>query len=683
MDRRRFVKSVGCAGTLAAATQLPAGTSCMDEMMRLSQNRPSARGMSYVVLDKDKTFAEQVKQENTIYEIRYDFDLGGEMVPILQGCVLKFEGGCLENGTIKGIGSSVLSDNQCFKEVSVIGAWNGISKLEWWCKPSILTIEDSKSTFALTNIDCTKDFQYALDADFCELHINGYYYITDTVVLKKYKRLALSGLPITYSFAYKGRDSMLSSYVFSDKNITLLRIAPDSANKYANNQISIEGGNFDVSQVDGYSANCIEVDIRENRKIWGLNIDCGINGYQTAYSPATGCGIKFLTDEGSGYATMVRIKGSIMWFGIGVHVHDALPCWITDVEINGIITNCANAIDCNTDIYINASIQPYTGFTNEAKRDVPLINIAGGRAVIGGMIWDLASKTSDKDGNLFYANDVAINIGDAQHVSVIGKIKQLGYDHRNSHVTGNVGLLREHDYTMGDKYNVVPNIAYNCFEAFTKQGGACCVTLHNSDGTQIEEGITVSNIEKVFNSTSSAAKISLDSYNREDGRYVEINLSNINLLVQYFAFTTTTSNFGFGRYSIELINNGSVVRSVANNVSPLTYGKLTIFDIHANGWFNVSDVRIRLYEIFDYISIHKVIGNILATEYDGYRPSFLPISGGTVYGKTEFKVLSIPSGSTKGRPSTEKAGEVFFDTTLGKPIWWNGTAWVDATGATV
>jgi hypothetical protein len=32
------------------------------------------------------------------------------------------------------------------------------------------------------------------------------------------------------------------------------------------------------------------------------------------------------------------------------------------------------------------------------------------------------------------------------------------------------------------------------------------------------------------------------------------------------------------------------------------------------------------------------------------------------------------------------AGLSYLDTTLnanGKPIWWNGTAWVDATGATV
>ena len=100
MDRRRFVKSVGCAGTLAAATQLPAGASCMDEMMRLSQNRPSAHGMGYVVLDKDKTFAEQVTQENTIYEIRYDVDLGGEVVPIPKGSIFDFKGGSIGNGEL-------------------------------------------------------------------------------------------------------------------------------------------------------------------------------------------------------------------------------------------------------------------------------------------------------------------------------------------------------------------------------------------------------------------------------------------------------------------------------------------------------------------------------------------------------------------------------------------------------
>jgi hypothetical protein len=46
--------------------------------------------------------------------------------------------------------------------------------------------------------------------------------------------------------------------------------------------------------------------------------------------------------------------------------------------------------------------------------------------------------------------------------------------------------------------------------------------------------------------------------------------------------------------------------------------------------------------------------------------------------------VSEKKGST--RPSFgqgTRAGYVFFDTSIGKPIWWTGTDWIDATGATV
>lgn len=50
--------------------------------------------------------------------------------------------------------------------------------------------------------------------------------------------------------------------------------------------------------------------------------------------------------------------------------------------------------------------------------------------------------------------------------------------------------------------------------------------------------------------------------------------------------------------------------------------------------------------------------------------------------------LSKRIGTTANRPTldSKQAGYPYLDTTLdadGKPIWWNGTAWVDATGATV
>ena len=44
---------------------------------------------------------------------------------------------------------------------------------------------------------------------------------------------------------------------------------------------------------------------------------------------------------------------------------------------------------------------------------------------------------------------------------------------------------------------------------------------------------------------------------------------------------------------------------------------------------------------------------------------------------------SVNSGTTAQRPVLARAGQTYFDTDLGKPIFYTGTKWVDATGADV
>lgn len=52
-------------------------------------------------------------------------------------------------------------------------------------------------------------------------------------------------------------------------------------------------------------------------------------------------------------------------------------------------------------------------------------------------------------------------------------------------------------------------------------------------------------------------------------------------------------------------------------------------------------------------------------------------------------ILALPDsndqldGTTAARPTTVPLGLMYFDTTLGIPIWWNGTVWVNASGVTV
>lgn len=50
---------------------------------------------------------------------------------------------------------------------------------------------------------------------------------------------------------------------------------------------------------------------------------------------------------------------------------------------------------------------------------------------------------------------------------------------------------------------------------------------------------------------------------------------------------------------------------------------------------------------------------------------------------SNWYVPFILSGTTANRPAWQTAGMVYFDTTLGKPIWWSGSAWVDAAGTSV
>ena len=64
-------------------------------------NAQQPNGMGYKILRKDATFASQVTDTNTIYEIRYSFTLeDDEHVTIPSGCELRFNGGSISGGVL-------------------------------------------------------------------------------------------------------------------------------------------------------------------------------------------------------------------------------------------------------------------------------------------------------------------------------------------------------------------------------------------------------------------------------------------------------------------------------------------------------------------------------------------------------------------------------------------------------
>lgn len=124
-----------------------------------SENRTPEDGMGYIVLRKDKTFAEQVTKENTIYEIRYDFDLAGETVTIPAGCVLKFEGGKLLNGDILGNNTRIEAQVvNIFDEINCSGSWlNDMCYPEWFGAKGDEVVDDTDALINSISFACANN----------------------------------------------------------------------------------------------------------------------------------------------------------------------------------------------------------------------------------------------------------------------------------------------------------------------------------------------------------------------------------------------------------------------------------------------------------------------------------------------------------------------------------------------
>lgn len=73
----------------------------------------------------------------------------------------------------------------------------------------------------------------------------------------------------------------------------------------------------------------------------------------------------------------------------------------------------------------------------------------------------------------------------------------------------------------------------------------------------------------------------------------------------------------------------------------------------------------------------------------GYYPSDVPnnlrtivaTAASNVVPYTDINANAYRTGATTARPTSIAVGHTFFDTTLSKPVYWTGSAWVDSAGA--
>ena len=191
-----------------------------------TNKQQSQSGMGRVVLEKNMVnginllIQSMFIKQNTIYVIKYDFDLNRGYVNIPTDCVLQFDGGSISNGTIIGQDSEIQAGLvKIFgTNVTLAGSWKNNGHIRWFgANPG--------------NKDNTTAIQRCLD-NFEVVEIDNATYKTDALSMTKCR--VLRGIK-----APRGETSCLS-FSFGSKVKSGITVIYNSSYPY----VEIEGVSF-------------------------------------------------------------------------------------------------------------------------------------------------------------------------------------------------------------------------------------------------------------------------------------------------------------------------------------------------------------------------------------------------------------------------------------------------------
>ena len=164
-----------------------------DDKLKFKDRVATIDSIGYFILRKDKTFAEQVTETDTIYEIRYGFDLGGESVTIPSGCVLSFVGGKIFNGTIEGNYTQIKSrGGTCFSVIAFSGTFSVEHvESEWF---GLVPDFDDATGNGTDNASALSSAVQLADKSCASLHISaGSYGLDSPITMNDMKNVSIYG----------------------------------------------------------------------------------------------------------------------------------------------------------------------------------------------------------------------------------------------------------------------------------------------------------------------------------------------------------------------------------------------------------------------------------------------------------------------------------------------------------
>ena len=487
-------------------------------------NAQQSNGMGYKILRKDATFASQVTDTNTIYEIRYPFDLNNATINVPEGSVLLFNGGKLSNGKLNGSNFRVEADLvKIFDTITFSGdCIKNIYELDWF-----VGNKNTSCDLTASKKDSTTEVQSAFDSGVMNIHISNQYcyYISSTLVVKSWVSLVGNEISVTH---YRGNSQGEPSF-YTDQAITIIRVVGDSdSNNKIQKEIILD--NVHLRHYGPIGANDYHTETPVlyitngtgvNSQVWGVNLNVNIyvadkniqslGKYMFGYT-----GIEIYADNGF-YFTFININGRITGCRRCVYIHKTTgggASWITDVRL-GFDSTCVwgGQIDASP-VRITGSHQAAVQLTKAELDENPyFFRVANG--VSTAMVWDLGT-TQTVEGITYYNVKYPFYASSSHFIDLVTNTKTIvssdnilpvGQDHFRWNAEALWKILPPSCNLLERTFNNIigwqatDNIASGfSYSRLSKERGMVeSIRLYDSNGNHIEltEG-SVTNYNKLF-----------------------------------------------------------------------------------------------------------------------------------------------------------------------------------------
>ena len=362
---------------------------------------------------------DMINEPNTVYGIRYDFDLNGTEISIKDNCVLKFNGGSISNGTINGDLYTIealrfkIFENVKFKGSSKL---NNYYLIDWWVKePQYEFVKENNS------IDNYQDIQSAFDsgAENFIFSSDRYYYIKQTLLINGEINL-FSDVEHKHFDGNDRAHRKEPPCLYSNEIVTLIEY------KYKSNTYkgTIYIGSINLVCNKPFS-NLSEKDVPilyihadqniKNTTVWGVVIKCNIKAknliidLKEEYPDIYDQSINIYSPNYTGILirgdyvnfSYIKIYSYICMTYYGIIIPNTENNhWITDVTIEG-DTRCViggKFIGGGNPVRIFGSHQPEYGLAKtDEVRNVGYF--VGTYIQLYGYIWDINQQTLESEGN--------------------------------------------------------------------------------------------------------------------------------------------------------------------------------------------------------------------------------------------------------------------------------------------